>query len=166
MRTISHGIFVLNPAAELLLCHATGNRHWDIPKGAAIEGESSAQAAVRETREECGLCLDPGVLTDLGRFAYRPEKELALHAVLTERFDARQCVCSSLFRDHQGRLRPEMDGFRWTAFVDVPRRCAKSMAAMLARALSLTELLASLVAAGPAIAPRFAEIMRSPDDQV
>ncbi len=165
MRTISHGILVLNAGAELLLCHATGNRYWDIPKGAAVEGESSAQAALREAREECGLCLDPGVLTDLGRFAYRPEKELALHAVLTERFDTRQCVCSSLFRDRQGRLRPEMDGFRWTAFAEVPQRCARSMAAVLARALSLGELLASLVAAGPAIAPRLAESERGPDDQ-
>jgi 8-oxo-dGTP pyrophosphatase MutT (NUDIX family) len=165
VRTISHGILVLNAAAELLLCHATGNRHWDIPKGAAVEGESSAQAALREAREECGLCLDLGVLTELGRFAYRPEKELSLHAVLSERFDTRQCVCSTFFRDRQGRLRPEMDAFRWTAFAEVPQRCAKSMAAVLTRALSLEELLARLVAAGPAIAPALSATARAMGDQ-
>lgn len=158
MSAISHGILVLNAAAELLLCHATGSRYWDIPKGAAAEGEGSAQAALRETREECGLLLDSDDLTDLGRFTYRPQKELSLHAVLVERFDARRCICSSFFHDRRGRLLPEMDGFRWTAFVDVPQRCAKSMATVLTQGLSLAELLARLDAVGSPIEPMLAAI--------
>ena len=39
---------MFDAAAELLLCHATGGRHWDIPKGMAEAGEGSAQAAARE----------------------------------------------------------------------------------------------------------------------
>jgi putative (di)nucleoside polyphosphate hydrolase len=145
MKTISHGILILNPAAELLLCHATGGRHWDVPKGMAAAGESSAQAALREAAEECGLLLNADDLTDLGCFAYRPQKDLRLHGMMIERIDPRRCHCSSVFRDRHGRLRPEMDAFVWTPFADIGQRCAKSLAAVLTRGLCLPQVLADLV---------------------
>jgi putative (di)nucleoside polyphosphate hydrolase len=147
VKTTSHGVLVLDAAAELLLCHATGTRHWDIPKGMAEPGESALETALREAHEECGLALNPGDVRELGRFAYRPDKDLFLHAVLIERIDAAQCVCSSFFGDRWGRLRPEMDDFRWTPFADVPERCAKNMAALLTRRLSLPDVLAGLLSA-------------------
>ena len=144
MKTTTHGILILNDAAELLLCHSTGNRHWDIPKGIAEDGESSVAAALREAREECGLVLDAHALREVGRFPYRPDKDLALHAVRIDRIDPAQCVCSSFFRDRFGRMRPEMDDFAWAPFADVAGRCAKSMAAVLTTRVSLPALLADL----------------------
>ncbi len=144
MKTISHGTLLVDADAELLLCHATGGRHWDIPKGLADPGETSAQAALREAREECGLELDPGALVDLGRFAYRPDKDLWLHAALIERIDPKECVCSTFFTDRRGRRLPEMDAFRWLPFAAVATHCAKSMATVLTTKLSLDELLERL----------------------
>ena len=144
MKTISHGTILVDADAELLLCHATGGRHWDIPKGLADPGETSAQAALREAREECGLALDPGALLDLGRFAYRPDKDLWLHAALIERVDASQCVCSTFFTDRWGRRRPEMDAFRWVRFAEVAELCARNMARVLTQELSLADVLARL----------------------
>lgn len=144
MKTTSHGVLVLDADAELLLCHATGGRHWDIPKGMAMAGETSAQAALREAREECGLRLDPLRFDDLGRFTYRPDKDLWLHALLIERVDPSQCVCSTFFTDRWGRLRPEMDAFRWARFDEVPVLCARNMALVLTRKLSLPDVLARL----------------------
>jgi 8-oxo-dGTP pyrophosphatase MutT (NUDIX family) len=144
VKSISHGVLVMNPCAELLLCHATGGRHWDIPKGMAIEGESSADAALRETREECGLALERADLHDLGRFRYRPDKDLSLHAALVPRFETSSCVCSAFFTDRWGRLRPEMDDFRWAAFDDVASLCARNMARVLTETLTLRQILASL----------------------
>jgi 8-oxo-dGTP pyrophosphatase MutT (NUDIX family) len=144
VKTISHGTLLFDADAELLLCHATGGRHWDIPKGMAEPGETSAQAALREAREECGLDLDPGALRDLGRFAYRPDKDLWLHAALIERVDPSQCVCSSFFTDRWGRRRPEMDAFRWVSFAEVAAHCARNMALVLTTKLSLAEVLESL----------------------
>ena len=146
MKSTSHGTLLFDGDAELLLCHATGGRHWDIPKGMADPGESSAQAALREAREECGLDLDPHALCDLGQFTYRPDKDLRLHAVLIERVDPAQCVCSTFFTDRWGRLRPEMDDFRWTPFAEVHDRCAKNMALVLTRRLSLAAVLEGLLA--------------------
>jgi putative (di)nucleoside polyphosphate hydrolase len=145
VKTTTHGVLILSASAELLLCHATGARHWDIPKGIADEGESSVAAAVREAREECGLELDARDLHPVGHFAYRPDKDLALHALLIERIDAARCTCTSVFVDRFGRVRPEMDDFRWTPFADVGARCAKRMALVLTRRVSLPALLERLL---------------------
>lgn len=145
MKTTSHGVLVVNAAGELLLCHATGTRHWDIPKGLAEPGETASDAAVREAREECGLEFDPGALLALGLFAYRPDKDLLLHAALIERIDPNTCRCSSTFVDRFGRLRPEMDAFRWTPFGEVATHCAKNMARVLTARLSLREVLDRLL---------------------
>jgi 8-oxo-dGTP pyrophosphatase MutT (NUDIX family) len=143
-KTLSCGILVLNPQAELLLCHVTAAWHWDIPKGSLEPGETPLAAALRETREECGLDFSGQRLTDLGRMAYRPRKDLHLFAVLGERFDPAICRCDSHYTDSWGRGRPEMDAWEWTPFARVPRRCARHMIEVLTQTLSLTALLARL----------------------
>lgn len=140
MKTLSCGILVLSHDGELLLGHATGTGYWDIPKGLRDPGESERQAALREASEETGLAFAPDTLLDLGRFAYRPGKDLHLFALLHERADPHTLRCSTFFRDRAGRLRPEIDAFAWTAFADVPQRCAKSMAALLTGPVSLPAL--------------------------
>ena len=144
MKSLSCGILVLNPAAEILLCHVTGAWHWDIPKGSAEPGEAALAAALRETQEECGLDLSARPLADLGRFNYLPRKDLHLFAVLLQRIDAATCHCASHYTDAWGRSRPEMDGFEWTRFDRVQRRCARHMGALLGQTLSLPALLARL----------------------
>lgn len=144
MKTLSCGILVLDAQGELLLGHATGANYWDIPKGLCEPGESEQQAAIREASEETGLSFPPGLLTDLGRFTYRPAKDLHLFAVLHERVEPGTLRCSSFFRDRTGRMRPEIDRFAWTPFDQVPQRCAKSMAALLTGPISLPVLLQRL----------------------
>lgn len=144
MKTLSCGILVLNARSELLLCRATGSFRWDIPKGGAEPGETPLQTAIRETAEECGLQFAPEELLELGRFAYRPAKDLHLYAALADGIDAADCHCSSHFTDFWGRRRPEMDAFEWTAFARVTRRCAPRMAALLTQTLPLPQLLLRL----------------------
>ena len=66
-KRLSCGVVILNPDRELLLCHVTGQNHWDLPKGGIDVGETPMQAALRETREESGLRLEAETLLDLGR---------------------------------------------------------------------------------------------------
>lgn len=47
------GGLVLNTAQEYLWIHRMGK--WDLPKGKLEEGETTAECAVREVAEECGL---------------------------------------------------------------------------------------------------------------
>jgi 8-oxo-dGTP pyrophosphatase MutT (NUDIX family) len=144
MKATTHGVLILASSSELLLCHSTGNRHWDIPKGIAEPGESSVDAVVREAREECGIALEPRALRSVGHFAYRPEKDLELYAVVIDRIDTAHCTCTSVFVDRFGRVRPEMDDFRWTPFAEIGERCAKSMAQVLTTRLSLPLVLERL----------------------
>lgn len=156
MKQLSCGILVLNDRAELLMCHVTGAWHWDIPKGGAETGEAPDAAALRETREECGLDLAGVPLLDLGRQHYQRTKDLHLYAVRVLPFEVAQCHCSSRYTDAWGRQRYEMDDFEWTPFSRVLRRSARHMGELLTQAFSLPALLARLQSAGaPAVAARF-----------
>ena len=49
---------VTTTAGELLLVHKTDNNRWALPGGGMDPGESIAQAAVRETKEETGIDVE------------------------------------------------------------------------------------------------------------
>jgi len=149
-KRLSCGVLILNKERELLLCHVTGHRHWDLPKGGIDVGESPLQAALRETQEETGLGLDADALLDLGRFDYWPRKELHLFATLMPRLDVATLSCASHFCDPaSGRSLPEMDDFGWFGFGEAPRLCSTKMAAVLVGKLELSRLLAQLMFAAP-----------------
>ena len=149
MKRVSCGIIVVNAAHEVLLCHATGTFHWDVPKGGMDPGETPIETALRETREECGLVFAAEDVEDLGGFRYRRSKSLHLFATLTERFDASRCRCTSHYADGWGRMRPEMDGFEWTPFDRVTLRCARHMGELLSQSISLPLLLRRLAEQPP-----------------
>lgn len=51
----SVNVVVVNDAGEILMIRRSDNDNWAVPGGAIDLGESVAQAAVRETREESGI---------------------------------------------------------------------------------------------------------------
>jgi len=148
-KLLSAGILVLHPEGRLLLAHATGARHWDIPKGLVDAGETPRDAAVREASEECGLSFAAEALHELGRFAYRPEKDLHLFMTLGADVDPTCCRCTSTFTDRFGRVVPEADAFEWTPFERIADRCAKNMTALLTQRLSMPDLLSDLFTKSP-----------------
>ena len=134
MKAISHGVLILNEQGQLLMAHATGQKHWDIPKGGAEEGESAREAAIREVREETGIELTADSMEDLGRMAYTSRKDLHLFRVVlhTRDCDIAACKCTSFFPHHaSGVMTPEVDQFKWVDIADVPALAAKSMTALL-----------------------------------
>jgi ADP-ribose pyrophosphatase YjhB (NUDIX family) len=64
----SVNVAVANDAGEVLLIRRSDNDNWALPGGAIDIGESLAQAAVRETREETGVDCEitglVGIYTD------------------------------------------------------------------------------------------------------
>jgi ADP-ribose pyrophosphatase YjhB (NUDIX family) len=51
----SVNVVVVNEVGEILLIRRSDNNNWALPGGAIDLGESVAQAAVRETKEETGI---------------------------------------------------------------------------------------------------------------
>jgi 8-oxo-dGTP pyrophosphatase MutT (NUDIX family) len=142
---LSCGVLIVNAERELLLCHVTGQQHWDLPKGGMAAGETPLQTALRETQEETGLALTAEALLDLGRFDYRRRKRLHLFATLMPRLDPSTLHCASEFSDlGSGRRMPEMDDYAWVDFADVRRHTSQRMAAVLAGQIELEALLARL----------------------
>ena len=146
-RRLSCGVVILNPERELLLCHVTGQNHWDLPKGGIDAGETPLQAALRETREETGLRLSADALLDLGGFHYTGKKDLHLFATRMPRFDIAHLHCDSHYVDRPtGRSLPEMDGYGWFAFDRIGSLCTARMAAVLGAKIALGAVLEQLEA--------------------
>ena len=146
-KRLSCGVVIVNDVHELLLCHVTGQNHWDLPKGGIDTGESPLQAALRETREETGLHLQAEALIDLGQFRYTTKKDLHLFATCMPRIELSQLRCESHYLDHySGRRLPEMDGFGWFAFERVRTLCTAKMASVLSERTDLPDLWERLAA--------------------
>ncbi len=141
-RRLSCGIVIVAPTRELLLCHVTGQRHWDLPKGGIHTGESPQEAALRETVEETGLAFAADALIELGRYEYTAKKDLHLFAAVSERVDAKSLHCASQFQERgSGRMQPEMDGFGWFELERVAELCTERMAALLQRHVDVDAIL-------------------------
>lgn len=132
MKKLSCGILIFRDN-RILMGHATGHDHWDIPKGCAEEGESPVEAAVRETSEETGIVVPPNELQDRGRCAYNPKKDLHLfwwepaNVILAE-----DCICHSHFTNLSGHSVPELDAFGWFTFSEALQKAAPMMSKKLA----------------------------------
>ena len=101
---------------ELLLCHVTGQRHWDLPKGGIHAGETPTEAALRETHGgDRPSSSRAEALLDLGRHAYTSKKDLHLFALpLRAHRPARAALREHL---HRSRLRPLAAGDGWLRLV-------------------------------------------------
>ena len=146
-RRLSCGIVILTEDRELLLCHVTGQNHWDLPKGGIDAGETPLDAALRETREETGLRLDAAALVEIGRVRYTPKKDLHLFAARSPRLPLSTFRCETYYLDrYSSRRLPEMDGFGWFAFDKVASLCTAKMSGVLTQHVDPDALLRALAA--------------------
>lgn len=120
MKELSAGILFFTSNAELLLCRMTeikrrdGTDRWDIPKGHVEPGETPAEAAIREAKEECGIDVkSPIMLKDLGQHKYADNKDIHLFI-----YDAPVpstvvplLECTAFHTKEDGTQIPEMDAF-------------------------------------------------------
>lgn len=133
-KATSCGTIVINKRGEILLCHVTGTRNWDIPKGLQDPDEATLAAAQRELQEETGLQFDGALFEEIGSFDYRSDKRLHLYRLhAPEDFDSLgHLICTSHFPHHlTGKPTPEVDGFCWATRDDIRTLCWPRMAERL-----------------------------------
>lgn len=112
----SAGVIITN-GIDILLCHSTNNKHWDIPKGKIDQDESNLTAALRELKEETSITLEPSAVSFLGKFDYTKKKNLFLWLHLTNIFpDISTLDCITTFTDKNGRYKKEIDAYRVVNF--------------------------------------------------
>lgn len=134
---ISAGIlFVKN--GQILLCHVTGYRHWDLPKGQPREDEELIDAAIRECEEETGFIVEKEDLKYCGIVPYNKYKELALFVYVGKEEDypnVGYCKCTSYLDSGE----PEVDDFEYFPLKDLSYYTVESMRKAISYVLNITE---------------------------
>ena len=122
---------IISDGNRLLVCHVTGGRHWDIPKGKVDPGESMFDAAVRELYEETSIIVADACLVDLGLYKYKKDKDLSLWLWQRDTMpDPATCSCKSTF-NVKGRQIHEMDGYANVSWEDVDQYVVPDLARVL-----------------------------------
>ncbi|GAA3537645.1 NUDIX domain-containing protein [Kribbella ginsengisoli] len=112
----STNVLIENEAGELLMIRRSDNGNWAVPGGAIDLGESLAQAAIRETKEESGI--DCEVIDVVG--IYTDPKHIILY---TSNGEARQEFSIVVrARATGGELTPSSESteVRWISRSELP----------------------------------------------
>lgn len=112
----SVNVVVVNDAGEILMIRRTDNDNWAVPGGAIDLGESVAQAAVRETREESGIeCEITGIVG-----IYSDPKHVILYTSNGEVRQEFSIVLTARSLAGQPTPSSESSEVRWVSVSDVP----------------------------------------------
>lgn len=131
----SAGTIIVNENLEILMGHVTNSMPeiWDLPKGMVEDNESYIDAAIRECKEEFGINLDKNKLVEIGNCKYNSQKNIWVFMTFVKKddVDLSSLKCNSMYMDSSSKEHPEIDGYRWMKFSDIPYDCAKSMNKLL-----------------------------------
>jgi 8-oxo-dGTP pyrophosphatase MutT (NUDIX family) len=114
-RKISAGA-ILTDGTSFLVCHATGQKIWDIPKGGVEVAEDFLDACLREVKEETGFTIptDIAVIQDLGQFTYLPAKDLYLFKITLDKLPNIDTLkCTEMVKLPNRKPFPEADAFKY-----------------------------------------------------
>lgn len=134
---VSAGVIFYTKDNKVLLAHATGQKHWDIPKGQPEEGEDFIDTAIRECKEEIGFSIeDKDYLEALGIMDYNSQKKLALFLYMGPTFpNVENCICSSFFTDRWNNEVLEVDAFQYTPLEKIEEYATKNLSKTLRNAI-------------------------------
>lgn len=132
MKKITCGILIY-VESNLLLCHSTGNKHWDIPKGIKEDKETEIEAAIRECKEETNIDIEENKLLHLGLFKYNKSKDISLFKIKLNSLDLKKLKCISMVEPKEGLPFPEVDRFELFSIEEALKKMSKVLKTTLTR---------------------------------
>lgn len=140
-KPLSAGVIVWD-GKKIILGHATGGKHWDIPKGKIEPNEVAIAAAVRELEEETGLKVDYRELKHLGVFEYKKDKDLSLYLWQVNKLPPiKDLSCKSTFSNSKGHTLPEFNKFAHVTFKQVAKKTVPAMTKVLMNVETILKLI-------------------------
>lgn len=128
-KRIRAGVFMYNPKERKLLVVQAYNQFIGLPKGGVEVDETLKQAAIRETKEESGVTIDPMMLHD--------EKSIRLHGSATYFvIETDTCLPVSI-NNEDGN---DVTGAGWIhleCLRKIPGRCTSHLETMVKRVLNV-----------------------------
>lgn len=119
---------ILTNGQHILLCHPTGQGHFDLPKGKIDPGEDEIDCAIRELDEEAGIVVSRDNLSSLGIFPYKKGKVLSLWLYKVSIMpDISKLFCHSTFDNGKGMMKFEMDGYQLVPWTNIKEVVVPSM---------------------------------------
>jgi predicted NUDIX family NTP pyrophosphohydrolase len=106
---------IITDGTVFLVCHATGQKIWDIPKGGVDPNENFLEACIREVKEETNYDVpETAVIEELGQFTYLPAKDLYLFKITVEPLpNIDYMKCTSMVNLPDKPPFPEVNAFKY-----------------------------------------------------
>jgi 8-oxo-dGTP pyrophosphatase MutT (NUDIX family) len=106
----------------------------DIPKGNIDEGEIPIETAIRECKEETGITIDKSKMNALGKFNYKPEKQLHIFVCKMTIPPLNTLKCTSFLPTIRA---PEMVSYRLVSYQDIEEMFFRDLGPIIIKALGL-----------------------------
>lgn len=130
-KSLSAGVIVYD-GKKFIIGHATGGKHWDIPKGKLESNEVAISGAIRELEEETGIKANYKKLIHLGVFQYKNDKDLSLYLLRVESLPPlKELTCKSAFVNSKGYTLKEFDKFAHVTFKQAYKKTVPAMKMVL-----------------------------------
>ena len=105
MKKTTCAVVIINKEGDILGCHSMGSVTYDFPKGCVEPGESDIDAAVRELKEEAGICVDKETLIDCGIYNHNREKYIHIFIKQVSEFpNLNSLYCTTYFERYGKKL--------------------------------------------------------------
>lgn len=148
-KIIAGGIFIVKKDGSLLICHPTNHKadFWSIPKGKVEEGETTYEAALRETFEETNIDFNKIISMNYSVHALEPvnygHKKKIIHPFVHLEtinsdlsWDTIEIKCNSNVPEERGGF-PEMDEYKWVSIEEARVLLHETQAACLDKIIEL-----------------------------
>ena len=112
MKKTTCAVVIINKEGDILGCHSMGSVTYDFPKGCVEPGESDIDAAVRELKEEAGICVDKETLIDCGIYNHNREKYIHIFIKQVSEFPNLNSLYCTTYFERYGKQFPEIDGYK------------------------------------------------------